>query len=161
MTILRNLALVCLGMIALLVLVWDHRSTVAVLPVADLPPCTAGRANSNDKTCIVDGDTIWLHGTNLRLRNFDTPEPQTDICGGFKEIDLARAATDRLQALLNGNEWPIETFGRDGTGQRRLATIRIAGEDVGDILIREGLARRWPDGAEFWCIRRRAPLSRM
>ena len=42
-------------------------------------------------------------------------------------------------------------FGVDGTGSRTLATIRIAGHDVGDILIAEGLARRWPDGDEFWC----------
>lgn len=43
------------------------------------------------------------------------------------------------------------TFGIDGTGKRRLALIRINGEDVGDILIREGPARRWPDELEFWC----------
>ena len=39
----------------------------------------------------------------------------------------------------------------DGTGSRTLATIRISGRDVGDILIEERLARRWPDGYEFWC----------
>lgn len=39
----------------------------------------------------------------------------------------------------------------DGTGKRTLATIRIGGPDVGDILIEERLARRWPDGKEWWC----------
>ena len=53
-----------------------------------------------------------------------------------------------MQELLNGNVWTIETFGIDVTGERRLATTKINGEDVGDILIREGLARRWPDGPE-------------
>ncbi|WP_052500961.1 thermonuclease family protein [Jannaschia aquimarina] len=88
---------------------------------------------------------------SLRLKNFDTPEPRSDVCGSFKEIDLARAATDRLHAPLNDNPWTVEIFGIDGTGERRLATIRIGGEDVGNILIREGLARRWPDGDKFWC----------
>lgn len=32
-----------------------------------------------------------------------------------------------------------------------MANIFINGEDVGDILVREGLARYWPDGDEFWC----------
>ncbi|MBS1303407.1 hypothetical protein [Loktanella sp. SALINAS62] len=49
---------------------------------------------------------------------------------------LAEAATSRLQALLNGHAWTIETFGIDGTGNRRLATIRIDGVDVGDILMK-------------------------
>lgn len=125
--------------------------TGSIEPVAHLPICGARQPNTSDKTCIVDGDTLWLNGVNLRLKDLDTPESRTNICVGFTEIDLADAATDRLQELLNTNIWTIETYGKDGTGKRRLATIRIAGEDVGDILIREQLARRWPDGKEFWC----------
>ena len=83
-------------------------------------------------------------------KDFDTLESLTNICGSFTEINLANSATDRLQELLNGNPWSIET-GIDGTGERRLATIRIHLVDVGDILIAERLARRWPDGEEFWC----------
>lgn len=102
-------------------------------------------------TCVVDGDTIWLQGQNLRLRSFDTPEPYTDICGGNQEVALAKRASARLLGLLNDNAFTVETFGIDGTGKRTLATIRIAGRDVGDILIEEHLARRWPDGDEWWC----------
>ncbi len=102
-------------------------------------------------TCVVDGDTIWWKGENLRLQSYDTPEPYEDICGGNAEVALAKRASARLLQLLNANSFTIETFGVDATGVRRLATIRIAGRDVGDILIGEGLARRWPDGEEFWC----------
>ncbi len=127
-------------------------ATIAsVVPVANLAICGRYQRNTDDKTCVVDGDTLWLNGVNLRLKDFDTPEPRTNICGGSREIELAHAATNRLQDLLNTNPWTIETFGMDGTGKRLLATIKIRGEDVGDILIREGLARRWPDGDEFWC----------
>lgn len=122
-----------------------------VLPISDLDICGWTQPNTSDKTCIVDGDTLWLNGVNLRLRNFDTPESRSNICGSFTEIDLARKATLRLQDLLNSSVWTIETFGIDGTGNRRLATIEINGRDVGEILIDEGLARRWPDGDEFWC----------
>ena len=102
-------------------------------------------------TCVVDGDTVWYQGTNLRLQSFDTPEPHDGICGGQAEVALAKRASARLLDLLNSNPFTIETFGVDGTGSRTLATIRVAGQDVGDILIKEGLARRWPDGDEFWC----------
>lgn len=110
------------------------------------------RPNTADKTCVVDGDTLWLNGENIRLKDFDTPEPQTQICGGAAEVALAHRASARLLDLLNGNEWTIDRFGYDNTSSRRtLATIRINGRDVGDILIAEGLARRWPNGREFWC----------
>lgn len=111
-----------------------------------------GRRNTPTKTCVVDGDTVWLNGQNLRLKSFDTPEPQTAICGGAAEVALAKRASARLLELLNGNQWTVETFGRDRNG-RILATIRINGVDVGDILISERLARKWPDGEEWWCSR--------
>lgn len=102
-------------------------------------------------TCVVDGDTIWLNGVNLRLEGYDTPEPYTDICGGAAEVALARRASARLLELLNANAFSVETGGIDRTGKRTLATIRIGGRNVGDILIAEGLARKWPNGREFWC----------
>ena len=105
----------------------------------------------NRYTCVVDGDTIWLEGQNLRLQSYDTPEPYDDICGGEKEVALAKKASARLLELLNASPFTVETFGVDGTGSRTLATIRIAGRDVGDILIEEWLARRWPNGEEWWC----------
>jgi hypothetical protein len=93
--------------------------------------CRPGQANTSDKTSIVDGDTLWLNGMNLRLLDFDTPEPSTAICGGAAEVELAHQASSRLRELLNSNDWTLETFGNDRHG-RTLATIRIDGVDVGD-----------------------------
>ena len=108
--------------------------------------------NTPTKTCVVDGDTLWLQGENIRLKDFDTPEPQSSICGGQREVTLAHQASARMLELLNNNEWTIERFGLDSTrSKRRLATIRIDGRDVGDILIEERLARAWPNGEEWWC----------
>ena len=105
---------------------------------------------SRRHTCVVDGDTIWLQGVNLRLESFDTPEPHNDICGGEREKALAHQASARLLDLLNNNAFNVEMHGKDRY-DRTLATIRIGGRDVGDILISEGLARSWPNGREFWC----------
>lgn len=103
-------------------------------------------------TCLVDGDTIWLDGKKLRMAGYDTPEPQSQRCGGEKEVALARQATARVLELLNTKPWTVEYSGDvDNTGSRELITIHIEGRDLGDILIEERLARKWPDGDEFWC----------
>ena len=101
-------------------------------------------------TCVVDGDTIWQDGEKIRLMGYDTPEPTTNICGGAVEVNLARRASDRLVQLLNQGNATIERHGSDRYG-RTLAIIRVAGVDVADTLVAEGLARYWPDGPEFWC----------
>lgn len=119
-------------------------------PVADARRVQFAMCGRDRHTCIVDGDTIWLDGRNLRLQSYDTPEPYNDICGGQTEIALAHRASARLRDLLSTNAFTVQSSGQDRYG-RTLATIRIDGRDVGDILIEEGLARRWPDGQEFWC----------
>jgi len=103
------------------------------------------------KTCLVDGDTLWLRGVKYRLEGFDTPEPSNNICGGQKEKLLAAQASARLLDILNTYHWTIEVSEKEGGFGRGLATIRVQGHDVGDILIQERLARRWPDGDEWWC----------
>lgn len=115
--------------------------------------CIPGQERASDETCLVDGDTLWLNGVNIRLKDFDTPEPQSRICGGQKERDLAHQASQRLLEILNTNDWDIQAFGKEnnGSGKRTLGTIFVDGRDVGDILIEERLARRWPDGDEWWC----------
>lgn len=112
--------------------------------------CAPGQPNTPTKTCIVDGDTLWLEGENIRLEGFDTPEPQTQICGGDQEKELAALASVRLMELLNTNTWTVERSGADRYG-RTIATIRIGGRDIGEWLVEERLARRWPDGHEWWC----------
>lgn len=106
--------------------------------------------NTPTKTCIVDGDTLWLNGENIRLEGLDTPEPMSQICGGNREVALAGQASARLRDLLNTNAWTIERSGLDRYG-RTLATIRIDGRDVGTWLVEERLARWWPDGEEWRC----------
>lgn len=129
-------------------LIWISISPAQAQLVLEM--CSLNQRNTADKTCIVDGDTLWLNGEKIRLEGFDTPEPQTSICGGDQEKALAAQASARLQELLNDNEWTIERDGMD-RNERTLATIRIGGRDVGEWLVEERLARWWPDGEEWWC----------
>lgn len=64
-------------------------------------------------TCVVDGDTIWLNGVNLRLESYDTPEPYNDICGGQAEVALAKRASARLMELLNAGPFTVDAGGED------------------------------------------------
>ena len=115
-------------------------------PAFAIEKCGSG----NRVTCVVDGDTLWLRGEKFRLQGFDTPETTTNLCGGERERRLGDKATARLIQLLNGGEVTFRRNGEDRYG-RTLADFYVDGLEVGDTLISEGLARRWPDGPEFWC----------
>ena len=152
------LALLAIGAVCALGWVAANRFMPESNSVSTAPAAQAGErrvqfgmCGRDRNTCVVDGDTIWLDGVNLRLQSYDTPEPYSQICGGDAEVTLANRASARLLQLLNQNPFTVETFGLDITGERRLATVRVNGRDLGDILIEEKLARRWPDGEEFWC----------
>lgn len=137
---------IAVWVLALAALTVSH--SVGARPVMEM--CAPYQPNTPAKTCVVDGDTIWLAGENIRLEGFDTPEPRTDICGGEREKALAARASMRLMELLNTNAWTVERSGTDRYG-RILATIRIGARDVGEYLVEERLARWWPDGTEWWC----------
>lgn len=101
--------------------------------------------------CLVDGDTIWIDGKKLRLTGYDTPEPTTNICGGKAEIALAKKASARVLDLLNTQSWGVKYSGKFDKYDRELVSIDVAGQDLGAILIAERLARKFPNGDEFWC----------
>ena len=50
------------------------------------------------------------------MEGYDTPEPQTHICGGDAEIALAHRASDRVIAPLNSHVWTVEYGEPDNTG---------------------------------------------
>ena len=97
--------------------------------------------------CIVDGDTLWLEGEKIRLLDIDTPEMQ-----GRCEYEnrLARQARARLVQLMNAGPYRIERDGTDRYG-RTLARVSVNGRDVGQVLVREGLARPYGTGRRSWC----------
>lgn len=132
----------------------QHTALLATILAASLfaaPAWAISKCGSGKRiTCVVDGDTIWLDGEKIRLQGYETPETATNICGGQSDIRLGNAATSRLIEILNTANLTIQRTGKDRYG-RTLAIIRADGRNVGDILIAEGLARRWPDGREFWC----------
>lgn len=103
------------------------------------------------KTCVVDGDTIWLDGVKIRVADIDTPEISTPRCDA--ELALGLEARDRLVALLNEGDFSLETIGNRDEDRygRKLRVILRSGRSLGDQLVAEGLARTWSGRREPWC----------
>lgn len=114
--------------------------TLAARP---LPVCS-GPVRRN---CVVDGDTLWIDGEKIRIANINAPEVRGD-CGA--EIDMAARATAGLQSLVSGRALVLSRQGRDIYG-RTLALVGAGGSDVGEILVRTGLAEEWNGVRIDWC----------
>lgn len=85
---------------------------------------------------ITDGDTIKQGGLTYRLWGIDAPETKQDCPDGWP---AGRLATTRLQALIQGKMVVCETKDADRYG-RTVAICRASGEDLGAIMVREGMA---------------------
>lgn len=100
---------------------------------------------------IVDGDTVRSGGAVYRLVGFDTPE-RGDRASCERERNLAERAKARLHGLVTSGNPTLERAdcacraGAEGTPScnygRLCAHLRVSGRDVGEVLIREGLAQR-------------------
>ncbi len=109
--------------------------------------CEAG----NRVTCVVDGDTFWWRGRKVRIEAIDAPELHNARCEA--ERALAIAAADRLVELLNQGGWRLVQLGDRNVDQygRQLRTIELGESDMGEMLVSEGLARRWEGQRQPWC----------
>jgi len=108
-------------------------------------------SGSARQTCVVDGDTLWLHGAKIRLADINTPEVSQPGCAA--ERALGQAATQRLIALLNAGPFSLVRQGsRDADRYGRL--LRVAtrdGRSLGQVLVAEGLAETWQGRRGDWC----------
>ncbi|MFZ5690293.1 MAG: thermonuclease family protein [Pseudomonadota bacterium] len=108
--------------------------------------CGIGRRTD----CVVDGDTFWFRGAKIRIADIDAPELSPPRCQ--READLGEAAKRRLHTLLNAGPFTLAAGARDQDQYgRKLRTVSRGGRSIGDMLIAEGLARRWNGPRQSWC----------
>lgn len=110
-------------------------------------PCTSGV-----RDCVVDGDTIRLDGTTIRIADIDTPEVRDYQCA--EELALGQAATRRMTELVNGGGFTLRpwTDGRDeDVYGRKLRVLVRDGTSLGMTLVAEGLAQPWTGRKAHWC----------
>jgi len=100
--------------------------------------------------CVVDGDTIWVEGRNIRIADIDAPETHEARCAA--EQALGDRATRRLHQLVNGGAVTLASSGRDRDRYgRQLRIVAVDGSSVGETLVGEGLARWYAGGRRSWC----------
>jgi endonuclease YncB( thermonuclease family) len=105
---------------------------------------------AEDVPAATDGDSIRLGAESIRIVGLDTPELGRPGC--MSEYHAALRARDRLAELLAGGV-VIHRRGRDLYG-RTLAVVRdLAGRDLAEVLIAEGLARPYTGRTRRspWC----------
>ncbi len=100
--------------------------------------------------CVVDGDTIWLQGQNIRIADIDAPETHEYRCA--EEKALGDRATQYLLTLVNSGEVTLSPIDRDEDRYgRKLRIVKVDGRSVGTELVNAGLARWYRGGKRPWC----------
>jgi endonuclease YncB( thermonuclease family) len=122
------------------------RKTNILIVVLTLTTC--GLALADDlvgQASVVDGDTLEIHGTRIRLWGIDAPE-SSQLCRGDDSSPYhcgAEAAND-LDAFIASRPVSCLPISLDRYG-RTVATCAVGGAELGDWLVRNGLALDWPE----------------
>ncbi|WP_430648921.1 thermonuclease family protein [Bradyrhizobium hipponense] len=93
---------------------------------------------------VIDGDTLEMHGVRIRLWGIDAPE-SSQLCRGEDSLQYrcgAQAAND-LDAFIARRPVNCVPVSLDPYG-RTVATCSVAGKDLAEWLVRNGLALDWP-----------------
>jgi endonuclease YncB( thermonuclease family) len=107
----------------------------------------SGAAFADDfvgQASVVDGDTLEIHGTRIRLWGVDAPE-SSQLCRGA-DSNLYRCGANAANDLdtfiarrpVNCAPISVDQYGRS------VATCSVGGTDLGEWLVRNGLALDWP-----------------
>jgi len=119
------------------------RRTAALLTLLSL--CSPALATDLiGQASVIDGDTIEIHGTRIRLWGIDAPE-STQLCRSDDSLQYlcgAQAAND-LDAFIARRPVNCVPMNLDPYG-RTVAACSTGGADLGEWLVHGGLALDWP-----------------
>jgi endonuclease YncB( thermonuclease family) len=95
---------------------------------------------------IIDSDTLEIHGNRIRLWGVDAPE-STQLCRGEDSEQYrcgAQAANDldAFRRPVNCNPISLDRYGRT------VAICTVDNTDLGEWLVRNGLALDWPESSK-------------
>src|ERR1700726_3159156 len=121
------------------------RTAIAVLAALILAPTSAVAAdNLAGQASVIDGDTLEIHGTRIRLWGIDAPE-SSQLCRNDESLQYrcgAKAANE-LDAFIARRPVDCSPVGLDQY-RRTVAVCSIDGVDLGEWLVGKGLALDWP-----------------
>jgi endonuclease YncB( thermonuclease family) len=121
------------------------RTLLAALAALILVPASAAAAdNLAGQASVIDGDTVEIHGTRIRLWGIDAPE-SSQLCRGEDSLQYrcgAKAAND-LDAFIARRPVSCIPISLDQY-RRTVATCSVGGVELGEWLVSNGLALDWP-----------------
>lgn len=126
----------------------QERAARLIATISALVLAVANGAAADDLTgqgSVIDGDTLEIHSTRIRLWGVDAPE-SSQLCRGEDSLQYrcgAQAAND-LDAFIARRPVSCLPISLDRYG-RTVATCFVGGVDLGDWLVRNGLALDWPE----------------
>lgn len=109
-------------------------------------PASSTQQELKGQATVIDGDTIEIHGTRLRLRGIDSPE-SSQLCSDAagKRYRCGQAASFALADFV-GRSTVTCSAETDGSGHaersydRVIATCHAQGQDLGSWLVESGWA---------------------
>jgi endonuclease YncB( thermonuclease family) len=97
---------------------------------------------------VVDGDTIWIGKTKIRLHGIDAPEMKQECRDAAGNPRMAgQEATAFLKFLTEGKEVSCSEHGKDKYG-RVIGSCEVGGVDINREMVKVGLARAYRQYSE-------------
>jgi len=117
---------------------------LAIYKIAVASPGDITSAALTGAASVIDGDTIEIHGTRIRLWGIDAPE-HDQLCRGedSEQYHCGARAANKLDEFIGSRPVTCEPKELDRY-RRTVAVCSVAGEDMSAWLISHGLALDWP-----------------
>ena len=110
-----------------------------IILTAFLLPLTASAADLSGSARIVDGDTLWIGDTKIRLHGIDAPETRQECHKDGKAYLCGEASTNALRELVGDK--PIRCGGdKKDRYNRVLAVCYAGGINLNAETVRQGWA---------------------
>lgn len=112
--------------------------------IALLPSWPAFSQTLTGQASVIDGDTIEIHRQRIRLSGIDAPESD-QLCRGDDSLQYrcGAKAANALDRFIAGR--PVSCQNVDVDRYKRVvAFCSVGGVDLGEWLVRAGLAFDWP-----------------
>lgn len=117
----------------------------AITAILLIASCNAAHSGGlAGQASIIDGDTLEIHGTRIRLWGIDAPEG-TQLCRGedSEQYRCGNEAANDLYTFIAHRPVNCSPINLDQYG-RTVATCTVGDADIGEWLVRNGLALDWP-----------------
>lgn len=145
----------------------EHARLAGALALAllSLPAASAAPGGIQGHALVIDGDTLEITGTRVRLAGIDAPELD-QLCSTGGDVRAAGSATYRcgeeaaaaLAGRIGGD--PVSCEPQTATDSAVLmAVCALNGEDLGAWLVRIGWARAYPAGSPYAPEEKRAQAA--